>query len=246
MGTTGTNYWQWRPQNQAVHDGRNGFSLNVSLNGQNGKSLPVQGSIRWVREGIDIVGGTAGSNYDGKTIVQGNLWTLNLDPTKGPIGSLLANITFTPPAASSNLSYAGTRPGMMFESISVDDGVFIFRQDITRQYWGYSLETGQQLWESKPESQMQFYGLSSADDTGIYQGKFFSYGYGGEVTAYNITTGDIVWKYIADEQGFESPYGNYPVGIAMCMRWKTLLNHKRTLAYSATIPRIRPTLHKRN
>ena len=235
LGPTGTNYWQWRPQGLAVHDGRNGFSLNVSLNGQSGKSLPVQGTIRWVRVDQDIVGGTTGSN-DGTTIVQGNLWTLNLDPTKGPIGALLSNITFTPPAAASNLSYAGTRPGMMFESISVDDGVFIFRQDMTRQYWGFSLATGQQLWASKPESQMQFYGLSSADDTGIYQGKFLSYGYGGEVTAYNITTGDIVWKYVAESQGFESPYGNYPIGVACAADGKLYLT---TSEHSPTQPLFR-------
>jgi len=110
--------------------------------------------------------------------------------------------------------YAGSRPGMMYETMSVDDGVFIYRQDMTRQYWGFNLKTGQQLWETQPESQMQFYGLSSADDTAIYDGKFFSYGYGGQITAYNITTGQIVWQYTAKDQGFESPYGNYPIGIA--------------------------------
>ncbi len=36
---------------------------------------------------------------------------------------------------------------------------------------------------------MQFYGLSTADDTAIYNHIFFSYGYGGEINAYNITTG---------------------------------------------------------
>lgn len=234
LGTTGTNYWQWRPQLQAVHDGRNGFSLNASLNGQGGKSLPVQGNIRWVREGKDIVGGTAGSN-NGTNVVQGNLWALNLDPTKGQVGSLLWNITFTPPVASGNLT-AGSRPGMMFETLSVDDGVFIFRQDLTRQYWGYSMKTGEQLWASKPESQMQFYGLSTADDSAIYQGKFFSYGYGGEVTAYNITTGEVVWKYVAAEQGFESPYGNYPVGIAVACDGKLYLT---TSEHSPTQPLFR-------
>jgi outer membrane protein assembly factor BamB len=213
LGATGTNYWQWRPQQYAVHDGRQAFSLNITLDGQGGRSLPVQGTIRWVREGIDVVGGTTGSN-DGTTIVKGNFWALNLDPTKGAIGSLLWNETYTPPAAASTLVYAGSRPGMMYESMSVEDGVFIYRQDMTRQYWGFDLKTGQQLWESEPESQMQFYGLSSADCCAVYDHKFFSYGYGGQVTAYNITTGQVVWKYTAENQGFESPYGNYPVGIA--------------------------------
>jgi outer membrane protein assembly factor BamB len=223
LGPTGTNYWQWRPQQYAVHDGRQAFSMNVTLDGQGGRSLPVQGTIRWVREGIDVVGGTTGSN-DGTTIVQGNFWALNLDPTKGPIGSLLWNETYTPPAAASTLVYAGSRPGMMYESMSVDDGVFIYRQDMTRQYWGFDLKTGKQLWESQPESQMQFYGLSSADDTAIYNHMFFSYGYGGQVTAYNITTGQVVWQYTAKDQGFESPYGNYPVGIAAIADGKLYLD----------------------
>ncbi|MCW3995757.1 MAG: PQQ-binding-like beta-propeller repeat protein [Candidatus Bathyarchaeota archaeon] len=234
LGTTGTNYWQWRPQNVAVHDGRQGFSLNISLNGQDGKSLPVQGSIRWVREGIDVVGGTTG-NSSGSTLTPGNLWALNLDPTKGVVGALLWNITFTPPAAASDLAF-GSRPGMMFQSLSVEDGVFIFRQDLTRQYWGYSMKTGQQIWETEPESQMQFYGLSTADDTAVYEGKFISYGYGGEVTAYNITTGKIVWKYVAENQGFESPYGNYPIGIACVADGKLYLT---TSEHSPTQPLFR-------
>ena len=98
------------------------------------------------------------------------------------------------------------------------------------------MKTGQQLWEGKPESQMQFYGLSTADDTAIYQGKFFSYGYGGEVTAYNIITGEVVWKYVAVEQGFESPYGNYPIGIAAACDGKLYLT---TSEHSATQPLFR-------
>jgi hypothetical protein len=95
---------------------------------------------------------------------------------------------------------------------------------MTRQYWGFDLKTGKQLWESQPESQMQFYGLSSADDTAIYNHMFFSYGYGGQVTAYNITTGQVVWQYTAKDQGFESPYGNYPVGIAAIADGKLYLD----------------------
>ena len=213
LGATGTNYWQWRPQQYAVHDGRQGFSLNVTLDGKDGRSLPVQGTIRWVREGIDIVGGTVGTN-NGTTIVQGNFWAINLDPTKGVVGSLLWNETYTAPEMASSLSYAGTRPGMMYESMSVEDGVFIYRQDMTRQYWGFDLKTGQQLWESAPESQMQFYGLSSADDTPSIT--TCSSATATAVKSQPITSpqDEIVWQYTAPDQGFESPYGNYPVGIA--------------------------------
>jgi hypothetical protein len=226
LGTTGTDFWQWRPAGRAVHDGSKGFSLNVTI------SPAVQGSIRWVREDKDVIGGTTGSNT-GTTIVKGNIWALSLK--RGEEGRLLWNTTFTPPVQLGNLT-AGSRPGMMFETLSADDGVFIFRQDLTRQYWGYSMTTGEQLWASAPESQMQFYGLSTADDTGIYQGKFFSYGYGGQVTAYNITTGKVVWIYNATNVGFESPYGNYPVGIACACDGKLYLT---TSEHSPTQPLFR-------
>jgi hypothetical protein len=233
-GTTGTNYWQWRPAGRAVHDGRQGFSMNVTLDGKDGRSSPVTGTIRWVREGVDIVGGTQGTN-DGVNVVKGQLWALNLDPDNGVIGKLLWNITYTPPVSEGNLTI-GSRPGMQFQSISVDDGVFIFRQDLTRQYWGYSLKTGEQIWETEPESQMQFYGLSTADDTCIYQGNFISYGYGGEVTAYNITTGEMSWKYIAENENMECPYGNYPIGVAACADGKLYLT---TSEHSSTQPLFR-------
>ena len=32
--------------------------------------------------------------------------------------------------------------------------------------------------------------------------------------AFDLTTGKQVWNYTADGVGFESPYGNYPIGIS--------------------------------
>ena len=59
----------------------------------------------------------------------------------------------------------------------------------------------------QPESQnANLYGLSSAGRHRYIPRQISSHGYGGEVTAYNITIGDIVWKYVAIEQGFESPH----------------------------------------
>jgi outer membrane protein assembly factor BamB len=47
----------------------------------------------------------------------------------------------------------------------------------------------------------------------IYEGKLLTCGYGGVLIAYNITTGQKLWSYTARTEGFESPYGNYPMGI---------------------------------
>jgi outer membrane protein assembly factor BamB len=216
---TSNSYWMWRPGLNVTYDGNHGYSLNVSI------SPAVQGSILAVREDQYVIGGTTGQNDENGTI-QGNFWALNLKPAAdGTITpTLLWNITFTPPRRAA-IPGAGvnTYRAMQLEWVDPEDGVFVFRQQLTRQYWGFSLETGQQLWESEPESQMQFYGLSTADCCNVYQGKFFSYGYGGQVYAYNITTGKVLWIYNATNVGFESPYGNYPVGIACACDGKLYL-----------------------
>jgi hypothetical protein len=61
------------------------------------------------------------------------------------------------------------------------------------------------------EHQFNYYGMTE----NYYNGLFYSFGYGGCITAYNITTGDVMWIYNATTVGLESAYGgNYPLGIA--------------------------------
>jgi len=197
-------YWMWRPVLNETFDGNNGYSLNVSI-------PAVSGSMLAVREGEFIIGGTSGSN-DVTGVVPGNLWALSLEP--GQEGTLLWNITFTQPYSIVPPEAAGsvwTPQGMSGPTVDPEDGVFLFQQAKTREWWGYSLETGEMLWgPTEPEPSMTFYGMYAS----IYQGKLFSYGYGGQLTAYNITTGEVLWTYTARQEGFESPYGNYPSGVA--------------------------------
>jgi hypothetical protein len=207
-GTSGTSAWQWRPiadgarrqsvrttdfNEMYVHDGSQGFSLNVSI-------PDVSGRIYAVREGEFIIGGSAGSNNE-DGIVPGNLWALSLKPEQE--GTLLWNRTFTPPSSAGGVSISGP-------AVDPEDGVFLFQSTRELKRWGYSLETGQLLWgPTEPEPALNYYGMQYK----IYQGMLLTYGYGGVLIAYNITTGEILWKYTATGVGFESPYGNYPMGI---------------------------------
>jgi hypothetical protein len=96
--------------------------------------------------------------------------------------------------------------------VDPEDGVFFFEHRLTLRRWGYSLATGQQIWgPTPPEEAFHFYGMSET----VYEGKLLSYGYGGQMRAYNISTGEILWNYNATTVGFESPFaGLYPIGIA--------------------------------
>jgi hypothetical protein len=203
-------YWMWRPTLNVTFNGNNGYSLNVSI-------PDVQGSIRCVREGEFVIGGTTGNN-NGTYVENGQMWCLSLAP--GQEGTLLWNRTFTPPQAPPDVATGMFGiGGMTLSIVDPEDGVFCFSESITRRWWGYSLTTGQQLWESEPEPSMNFYGMYN----NVYDGKLFSCGYGGELIAYNIKTGDVEWTYTASEEGWESPYGNYPIGIAVVADGKLYL-----------------------
>jgi hypothetical protein len=208
-------YWMWRPVLNKTFDGNNGYSLNVSI-------PAVQGSILAVREGEFIIGGTAGANDVDAPLVMGNLWCLSLEP--GQEGTLLWNKTFTPPVdvvPSTVTTAAGLfGAGIGDPTVDPEDGVFLFSSPITREWWGYSLDTMEMLWgPTEPELSMNYYGMSA----NIYQGKLLSTGYGGELIAYNITTGEELWTYTAPNVGYESPYGNYPLGIAFIADGKIYL-----------------------
>jgi hypothetical protein len=201
-------YWMWRPALNKTFDGNNGYSLNVSI------ANDISGTIYAVREGNMIIGGTAGKNSPNETVVEGNLWALNLDPTKGTMGATLWNRKFTPPQTTYDSRSAFgvyTSGAMSGPVVDPEDGVFLYSESLSRNWWCFSLDTMQQLWKtSTPEAQMNFYGLSY----NIYQGKLLSLGYAGIMNAYDIKTGERLWNYTATQYGDESPYGNYPIGIA--------------------------------
>jgi hypothetical protein len=195
------NYWMWRPTLNMTFDGNNGFSLDVPV-----PNLP--GGILAVREGEYIIGGTGGQN-DADAVEQGTLWALSLE--EGKEGTLLWQISFTPPRAYATAAQAprGRYP-VTGPTVVPEYNVFLFEEASTLQRWAYDLKTGNLLWgPTDPEPALNYYGMT---DT-VYDGKLLTCGYGGVLIAYDITTGEELWRYAATNVGFESPYGNYPIGI---------------------------------
>ena len=220
--------WQWRPSGGGfgggpplgyyVHDGNTGFSLNKSIAtanvyGPRNALLNETGSIRCVRDGEYMIIGTQGRN-DERGVVQGKMTALSLE--YGKEGTKLWDTLFTPPFTSiyANLTAAGFfGGGLSMTGVYPEDGVILFEDNKRLIRWGYSLETGELLWESEPEAQNNYYTMID----NVYEGKLLTAGYGGVLLAYNITTGEILWRYEATNVGYESPYGNYPMNIfAIC------------------------------
>jgi hypothetical protein len=205
-------YWMWRPNPNMTFNGNNGFSLNVSV------PASITGSIMEIRPDQYIIGGTSGSN-DVNGVEKGHLWCLSLE--QGSEGSLLWDTDFTPPKSSApdpSLIYRG---GISGPDVYPEYDVFCFYERVTMQRWGYDLKSGQQIWgPTSPEVDFSYYGTG----TNVYNGLLLTSGYGGQVRAYDIKTGETVWTYNATNIGYESAYGgNYPTGVGVICDGKLYL-----------------------
>jgi hypothetical protein len=201
-----------------TYDGNLGFSLNVSI-------PDVNGSILEVVEGKYVIGGIAGRHSD-IAMEPGYLWALSLEP--GYEGNLLWNITYTPPKAMmdpTEVYHYRMGPGQSYGSpsaiqysysrmqgpwVSAEEGVFFFWEGETRQLWGYSLETGEMLWgptEPQENVWMMFRMIPVVANGALYTGGHRG---GGEIHAYNITTGETLWTYLPNYVGFEGFQANPP------------------------------------
>ena len=198
-------YWSWRPDLNFTFNGNYGFSLNASI-------PAVQGSVRQIINGNMIIGGTTGNitSNPGQNYA-GNLWALNLDPTKGALGSLLWNITFTPPQGlgdSAIQSLQFTNKDAQWGGIDANSGIFWFVNPMLRVYYVYDIATGNLLWTSDPLPQWNFYGMS----TSCLNGVLYSYGYDGILHAFEAKTGNVLWNWYAPDVGLgETPYPHTPL-----------------------------------
>jgi hypothetical protein len=73
--------------------------------------------------------------------------------------------------------------------------IALWDKELTKHY-GFSVETGNYLWETESEFYSDAYGWGNAEHTWYFAyGKLFSVGLGGIVYAYDMATGETVWNY---------------------------------------------------
>ena len=90
---------------------------------------------------------------------------------------------------------------------NIQDGVFAFWDQATRQFHGYDAKTGRELWAT--EAVPMGWGIFTAG-TYIAYGKLYSGFYDGHVRAYDIKTGKLVWDYYMGDAGYENAYATWP------------------------------------
>jgi outer membrane protein assembly factor BamB len=132
------------------------------------------------------------------------IWGLSLKP--GQEGTVLFNKVWNPPAswAAGNVSLPGMSGG--FVAFGFEDKVAVLGVKETREYYGFSLETGEKLWgPTEPQHYLdQFFG----DGRLIANGRYISVGIGGIAYCYDIKTGERLWTYEAHDPYNEFLWGN--------------------------------------
>lgn len=125
-------------------------------------------------------------------------WGLSLE--QGNEGTLLFRNTWAAPT----LWEDGTLD-VSFATSSLEDNVFAVWAKETTNYYGFSMTTGDYLWDTDSEYYLDTY---VGTNRMIYDGKLFSTGYAGIVYCYDTTTGNILWTYEARDRYNEILWGN--------------------------------------
>jgi hypothetical protein len=139
-------------------------------------------------------------------------FAINLNASKGTVGSLAWSNTLQPPAGNLTVLEAGVDPV---------NRVFTENLRETNNFVGYNLDTGAKMWgPTTPQNAMDYYGSPSSGSiqNGFAYGKMYSTGYSGVITCYDTKTGNVLWTYgngglgNSTQGGFEVP-GHFPLVI---------------------------------
>jgi len=137
------------------------------------------------------------------------LWGINVNASRGTIGSMLFEpTTWTPPAvwAEMGLSVSGFQSG--WQVWSQEDRVGILWIKDVREHYAFSLNDGTFMWSAPSQSYQDAFDDTPADARAIAYGKFYCASLSGVVYAYDIQTGDLAWKYEATDPYSEYLFGN--------------------------------------
>ncbi|WGM90091.1 MAG: PQQ-binding-like beta-propeller repeat protein [Candidatus Bathyarchaeum tardum] len=200
----------WLRGNQGtVFDARNGIEWTNDI------PTGLGGAVHHVRYGEIAVGA-----LDQRSAVARNptrFWAFSLEP--GNEGDLIFNVEWDLPRE--NVTTHLTQ-------ISVEEDIFVVYLRETREFYGFSLSTGAELWGPTPrQSYLDSYGFASMNDWEfIYDGKLISGNVGGIVYCYDVQTGNPLWTFENDDPYSEILWSNnWPIRKAFISNGILVISH---------------------
>ena len=206
---TGSSAYQWRPNGKTVNMSK-AYSWNVSINYDlTGLAAPA---IVSVIPGDVIIGSSTSFAWLGGIIQESpariTMWAIS-DRNDGTRGQLLWKQEYHPPNAYVT-PYMGP--------VDPTSRVFGITYIETMDWYGYSVDTGEQLWgpSTGVENDFSYYGGGrGGGQLGfVAYGNLYTQGFGGELICYSMTTGNVMWRYANTNSGDETVWGNYPIFVA--------------------------------
>jgi len=203
--------WLWGREG-TTFDAMNGIEWNVTIP----TDLPGSVCMYFLDDKIfgSTTGGLTGSVAE-ETITS---WAISVKPNKE--GTMVFNTNWTVPEKDLTL---------VWTDASAEDGVFIISGKENWRYYGFSLDTGEFLWQTEPEHYLSMYDKWYGPAYGY--GRFYTGRMTGIVTCYNITTGKELWNYEVQDEYAETTWSNnWPI------RFDFLADGKIYLSYAEHSP----------
>jgi hypothetical protein len=190
------------------------YDWNVSIGWRNTMSSAPTIIAAKYGDGILCYNGTLpsnGENMNFPTVSQTpyTYFFINLNSSKGEIGSVAWWKTLDPPANNYTVVQAG---------VDWENRVFLQSLKEGIMWVAYNLDSGEKLWQSEPQAAFDYYGSPGAGllSGQIAYGKLYSMAMAGILYCYDIKTGNILWTYgnggegNSTNSGYTWPYGNIP------------------------------------
>jgi hypothetical protein len=139
------------------------------------------------------------------SLTEVNTWAISLEA--GKEGTISFSETWNAPA-----SWASDQIEIEFNTASLADGVAAIWVKEALAYHAFSTDTGKHLWgPTEGEYYMNYYGWTELVERPpfIWEGKLYSSGAGGHIYCYDLTDGEILWTYLADDPYQEYLFANY-------------------------------------
>jgi hypothetical protein len=212
LGTSGTNAWQWRPVGKNIN-ASTAYTWNVTIPSLPGSGAPtiikvIPDKLIFGRSTVMQSAGSTSSAVFG-TPDPYTFWVISLKPESR--GQLLWLKNY--PAPPNNYT-------LLVGPVDDANGVFTTEYRETMQYFGFDLNTGNQIWgPTASENAWNYYSGTSGALTSITiaYGRMYTCGYGGTLYCYDTKTGNTLFTYgnggpgNSTNSGFNTVYGVYPL-----------------------------------